>query len=297
MRLRARELVQLDAKQEALQRIDSWVPEPPQPSDAGRLLQAARLLEELKFFPAAEEKFTAFDKLTSGKTLVLAGFQARQGRINEAFQLVADRATNDNVKSISGAAMFVMSQLPAKVTDVQFQQAENWVQLAMAQDPADLSLTLNWSSTLELLGKTQLAEKILSDALNANLTRQQRGAVLNNLAYLRAVHGATDIDTQRLVDEAEKLVGPHPMIMDSRAMIHLAQSQCSLAVDQLKEALSFGDESGIYHFHLALAYQCTSDRSAVFQALEDAERMEFSVPKLSVYEQQRYRELQSWLTR
>jgi tetratricopeptide (TPR) repeat protein len=295
LRLRARNLVQLAENREARQLIDSWLPKPLKSGDANRVLQAAGLLEELKFRRAAEDKFTTFDKLASGKSLALAGFLARNGRIDEAFQLAADRVNDENVQGVARVAMFAIARQPLKVTDAHFQRAQKWFDRALAKSPGDLDLKLNWSSALEVLGKGDQAERILTDALKANLTPQQRGTVVNNLAYLRAVRGATDDDTLRLVDTAAKLIGPHPSVLDSRAMVHLAQGQCSRAIDQLEKATSFGVDSGLYYFHLALAHQCASDRSSARRAIEEADEKGFSRQQLGVSEQQRYQQLENWL--
>jgi tetratricopeptide (TPR) repeat protein len=295
LRLRALVLSARRENEEALKLIDAWLPKPLKTSDANQVLQVATLLEELKFPRAAEKKFTTFDQLSSGRSLALARFMARQGHLDQAFQLAANRVNNENVRDVARLAIFAITQFPLRVTDAHFGQAREWYEQALAQSSNDLSLKLNWSSVLAVLGKSEEAESILKKALDADLTTQQKGIVINNLAYLRAVRGATDADALRLVDTAAKLIGPHPSVLDSLAMIHLSQGHCSRAIEQLEEATRFGVDSGLYYFHLALAHQCASDRSSAKQALEEAERLGFSRQQLGVGEQQRYQQLESWL--
>ncbi|MGB6042010.1 MAG: tetratricopeptide repeat protein, partial [Pirellulales bacterium] len=294
VRLQARAAMGFNNPDEARRLINEGLQDNRTSANGGQILQAALLMEEFGLNTDAAEKFSEFIKLRPDRFFMYAGFLARSGQVDKTFELCASKESEETVGTICRIGMLAFLEYPEKSIP-HFSTLQKWFDAAIAQDPGDVTLSMNWASVLHAMGKSDDAQSVLKAALKADLSRRERGILVNNLAYLNATRGNVDADTIRLVETAVELIGPSRDVLDSRAMIHLAQGNCEKAVKDLENATMFGTDSGILYFHLALAYQCEDDREAAKRTMEKAKAVDFAPRRLSTIEREKYHELASWL--
>ena len=121
------------------------------------------------------------------------------------------------------------------------------------------------------------------------LSRQNKNVIaLNNRAMIMAGRSANLDDALSQINVAVNLIGPLPMIVDSKAMVLLAagKKQEALAAakqvmterpDRLDPALDKGlaKQWGGYCFHLALMYDANGDQAEATKALQEAMKLGF----------------------
>ena len=144
-------------------------------------------------------------------------------------------------------------------------------------------------------GKT--AEAVAQiDAINLNdLSEIDRGLIANNRAYLNLRLGNHDREVFEDIEVAIKKIGPTIELLDTRAMAAIENNKFEDAVRDLNLATQFKPDTGRYHFHLALAYQGSENRSAAKTAMETAKSIGFTQSIMEPSEKSKYEKLQRWL--
>ena len=97
---------------------------------------------------------------------------------------------------------------------------------------------------------------------------QQRAIVLNNLAFLLAVQNRPG-DARKLIDEAVTIFGPTSDLLDTRAIVEIAQKDAKQAIADL-ELATVDQPTGSKYFHLAQAHLLNRDSQAATEALKKA---------------------------
>lgn len=130
---------------------------------------------------------------------------------------------------------------------------------------------------LESQGKTQQAIQQYQEMLEkTSLTRVQKAFIENNLAYVLAVSNADIPQAITLVDQAMKVLGNGPDLLDTRATIYLKtgeRSRVDQAIQDLKRAITAKQEP-LYYFHLAMAYLKRENRNSAKIAFDMAKRLD-----------------------
>ena len=129
------------------------------------------------------------------------------------------------------------------------------------------------------------------------MNENQRGLVANNLAYMRLKTGGDTDAALGNIDTAFTLLGPRVELLDTRATINIEKGEFDRAIEDLKQATLFKVDSGVYYFHLALAYQGKGDRVAAATALQQAEDLKFTGERIDSMDREKYLKLKRWLRR
>jgi Tfp pilus assembly protein PilF len=127
------------------------------------------------------------------------------------------------------------------------------------------------ASLRELLGQKKLAIDIYRDALQQKkLSPSQTAVVSNNLAYLLA-DPANAAEALSLIESAIEELGPHPDLLDTRAMVCLAAGESLRAVEDLNEAVIV--PTPIRYLHLAVAQIAAHSEVGAKASLEKAKSL------------------------
>ena len=86
-------------------------------------------------------------------------------------------------------------------------------------------------------------------------------------------------------------------MLDTRAAINIEKGEFDRAIEDLEQATIFKVNSGVYYFHLALAYQGKGDRDAAATALQQAEDLKFTGERIDGLDREKYLKLKRWLRR
>ncbi|HZZ82334.1 MAG TPA: tetratricopeptide repeat protein [Gemmataceae bacterium] len=289
--LRARLLVKQGKTDEAVALLRNLLPRPMPREKVRALVDIANLLEQMDANDAAESMFREYVALDPSGGLVLAGFMGRHGKLKEALDLCQQALELRKVEEVVREGLVALRLHPADATKEDYGRVESWVTKAIAKQPKDLVLQLEYAELLDLQGRYPELEEIYTRLLkNPDIVGVQRAMVLNNLAYLLAVQNKTG-DSRKYIDEAINILGPQSDLLDTRALVHLVHGEIKQAVDDLTLAV-VDQPSGTKYFHLARACQMNNDSLGAQAALKKAtENYELKVGDLPPLEQPIFRKL------
>lgn len=222
--------------------------------------RAAELLDELARLPnvrrtptgtqmtnAAVRRYEDLIPTRPEACVAAAGALASDGRAAEAFALIEKHGKPLPHRLRAAAGLAALRSGGA--SERQFAIVREWLDAALAEEPASLALKLNEGEFFALKLDYPAAEK----AYLAVLERDPRNVVaLNNLAWILAPRPESSARALELVDRAVAEVGLTGELLDTRARVRIAAKEFDLAERDLVEALS-QEKTPLRMFHLALA--------------------------------------------
>ncbi|MFL5340875.1 MAG: tetratricopeptide repeat protein [Gemmataceae bacterium] len=284
---KARVLARTDRESQAETHLVNFVRSAVKPE---QVLPAAQLLEELDRPRAAEQAYRRYavvagdQKPESG--LPLARFLAGQGRLDEAMTLAeqAGPAANPDAVFAVSAALARNPQLTAE----QEQRLARWLDAAQAKQGPVAGLLLARADLHEQRGRTAEAEATYREILQRE---PKQPAALNNFAVLLSLQGRAT-DALPLVEQAIKLIGSLPPLLDTRAVALRAAGKADAAVADLEEAV-YLEPTASRWFHLAQAYKSKGDEAASVEALHKAMALKLTEAALHPLERESWRKTQA----
>ena len=239
--------------------------------DLGQLAAVAKLMEELDFEKAAEQVFDRFAKESPDGILAKAAFLARQKRYSEALVQLESAWNSGSHSQILQAGLQLVREESQPPNPESVAQLESWIARTRREDPESFVLLGVDASLRELLGQKKLAMDIYREALRQKkLSPPQAAAVSNNLAYLLA-DPANATEALALIESAIEELGPHPDLLDTRAMVCLAAGETLRAIEDLNEAVIV--PTPIRYLHLAVAQIAARSELAAKASLEKAKSL------------------------
>ena len=175
------------------------------------------------------------------------------------------------------------------------QQIDTWYATAKQTFPKDVSLRMLEALLLDRGGNTAEAVAKINGIKWQDLSEMDRGLLANNRAYLNLKLGKSDEEVLKDIAIALEKVGPTVELLDTRALAAIENKKFEDAVRDLNLATQFEPDSGRYHFHLALAYQGSKNRTAAKNALEVAKSIGLTQFFMEPSEKSKYESLQTWL--
>jgi predicted Zn-dependent protease len=97
-----------------------------------------------------------------------------------------------------------------------------------------------------------------------------------------AVQEGNNQEAMGLIERAVAEAGPHPVVLDTRALIHLQGGRAEAALQDLRQVVAQGQSASIW-FHLAQAHLQARDRRAAQAAYQNAVKLglrEEDLPRL-----------------
>ena len=252
----------------------------------GQLRSVAKLMEDLGFPKAADKVLTDYAQRVVDGPLVRAEFLGRQRRVDEALDLL-EAAWNrvPLARVLQSALAVVRSQggTPDAATTARLQQ---WFSRARREDPDSVVIELLQAELYDLEGRTSDVEKAYRTILERkDLTGAQMAIVANNLAFHLA-RPETIAEAKQLIDKALVELGPHPDLLDTRGIIHLAAGETKPALIDLEEAAL--DPSPAKLLHLATAQVANQQLAQARQSLDRAKKLGLVPEQLSAADKGRY---------
>ncbi len=226
-----------------------------------RTLFAARLLEDLggrftetrerglaqSYFDQARAWYEACAEQRPGSEMLLAGFLARRGKIDEALPLLERFGGKAAPAELRNAAVFLVRC--ESITPGQLQQVEKVLDEAAAAQKRPLPL-LNAMMVLKISqGRSAEAEDVCRRTIEAD---PKDFFACNNLGLLLALSGNKLDEALATINHAIELAGPLPVLLDSRAVVHIARNEPQQALDDLS-AIGSEKTDPVWLFHKARA--------------------------------------------
>jgi len=267
--VKAKLLVKQNKPEEAVAVLRNLLPRPMPRDMLPTLLQVAQLLESLKLNEAAEPMYREYKALNPEGTLVLAGFLGRNGSLKDALDMCEAAADTAPQELVLRGAMQILREQHGAVPKEEYARVEGWITKAIAKNPKSVLLKLVYAELLDLQQRyPELEDHYKALLANPEMVGQQRAIVLNNLAFLNAVQNKPG-DSQKWINEAVQIIGPTSDLLDTRALVHLANNEVKEAIADLNMAM-VDEPSGVKYFHLAQAQKMNNDTQAATESMKKA---------------------------
>lgn len=255
------------------------------PQRRARLMgQVAQLYGLVGLDAPAERWFDELTRVNPQGYSLYAGWLQTKGRSAEATELCLDTAVDDPTPppvtlAAAIAAQAAASSLPDELRARLSAAIDNVLQL----HPSDRDL-LFASGTWHFLHDD--AERAIDLYRRVLEVDPRHVPALNNLALKLAERQTGDREPLELIARAIQLAGPQPDLRDTEAMIHLHLGDVDAALDRLRRLTLDVPDSGVYHFHLALACQRAGLIDEARVSFRKANRQGLIVEQLSPSEQE-----------
>ncbi len=288
---RARVLVKTGKRDDGIALLRGLVPQPLPPQEVGRLVQVAKVMEDLELYEAAENMYREYIALVPKDILVLAEYFGRRSRLKDAMDVCEQALDTAAPEAIAQVSLTALRSQPKIVAAPEWQRIESWFNAGLAKKPDSLLLKLQKAEFFDLQGRQHEVESMYRDLLkDTNLKRDQKALVLNNLAFLLALKGETG-ESREFIQQAIDVLGPTSDLLDTQAMVWLSEGEPQKAIDLLKQALK-DKPSGTKLFHLAQAYMKGNDASGAAESMRRALRdFDLKLSDLGPLEQPTYKRL------
>lgn len=288
---------------DAIKAVAALMPKNPTAQEISQVVAIAAILEELGTYDPVANKYSEkvwlqTTKLNASNLIQLASFYNRREDQENA------------LKGIAAAGQYfklgIPQQIPALQVLVQILRThyrqlssdasvENtlrgYFEQAGTDQPENGTVLVLRSEFEELMGKSRESESYLREYLKKpQANPRDRAVVLNNLGYRLAVRGEGE-EAAKLIDEAEKLLGPRPELRDTKGMVFVALKKYDEAIREFQASIDDGGPDAIKYFHLGLSQWRAGNRDAAVAAVRDAQGMKIDQATMTAFERQQYDDL------
>jgi tetratricopeptide (TPR) repeat protein len=220
--------------------------------------------------------------------LSLAAFYGRRGRTVEGIQLCEAERGRLPVLVVGEAAVQVLYH-SSSPSERETARVASWLTSdaarAAGQERAVLQQLL--ASVRNLQGDYAAAAELYKQAISAN---PRDALALNNLAFLHSAREKRHDPALTLIDQARKLIGPNPNLLDTEALIRLNKGQADVALSIMSVVVAEAP-SGAAYFHLAQIHLALKDETEARRAWRQAGEHGLKEADLHPLERTEYRRL------
>ncbi len=221
---------------------------------------------------AALDKYRISLKAYPESATLMASLLAFDGRVTEAFDLLASMKSSIAIKSLTTTSVDLLRNGNASAKNVQ--TTKEWLDAALAHSPASCVLKLNLADFYALRQDYAHAEPIYAEVLKIE---PDNLVALNNLAYMLAPRPDATEQALKYVDRAIEVNGPTGELLDTRARVYIARGDMDKAVDDLTLAIEQAPTS-LRYFHLALRNRANSKSPRPFSRSSRQKRVAWRHP-------------------
>ncbi|MEX2171608.1 MAG: tetratricopeptide repeat protein [Pirellulales bacterium] len=224
--------------------------------------RVAELITELKDYDTAEQLYRIIASKKPEYIPQLATFLGVHRDAEKGFELLDQLQGQLPAPALIQSGLSVLRTKREDLGDRFDPQVQAWLDRALRDDPEGITLQLQQAELHDLGGKYEAAAAMYRKLLErSDVEGQARAIVLNNLAFLLALGGAKETssgEAYKLVQEAVQIIGPTSDILDTRAVVFLAQKQYPEAIADLELAVIDGPTASKW-YHKALAHLQAND--------------------------------------
>jgi Tfp pilus assembly protein PilF len=292
MALNAKLAMAENDREKAIEFARQLMPGQDVPIDQPAQLNAvAKLMEDLGFEKAADRVFQQYAAIAGEGILARIGFLSRQGRSEEALDLIEQ---NWDALSLERALALATEVIRARPDDAALATASPrvaaWIEKGKRVDPGSIVIKLLDAELQTLLGRDAEAESVYRDLLKTkNLSPAQSAIIANNLAFHLA-KPETAAEADSLINKAIDELGPLPDLLDTRGLVRLASQDPAGAVEDLR--LATLAPSAAKFLHLASAELAAGNDAAAREAFEKAQKEGLARMRLPALDAERLEQLE-----
>ncbi|MEM8946908.1 MAG: tetratricopeptide repeat protein [Planctomycetota bacterium] len=254
------------------------------PKELNQLFSVAQLANRYGAYDMAGELYKTVAQRDGSKVFDLAKFHAYHGDCAVALDLMK-RLFDDRMDDVVQLASRMLSKRRDEVGDTYDADVDRLISRAMRDDPDAISRQLARAEVYETQGKHKESVAAYDEILSRNdLPTQLRALAMNNLGFQLGLLNQRVDEAEQMINEAIETFGPVEDMLDTRAVVRIAQQKYDLAIEDMKLALSVSRDP-VKYFHLAKAYALAGDGQAAMQAWEMAKKNGFEQDALPSLEQ------------
>jgi tetratricopeptide (TPR) repeat protein len=250
-----------------------------QPSDRGvRMRLVAQKVEQLghrltesaqkptadRYNQQAEMFYRGYVDQNKGQELLLIAFLGRQGRVDDALELL-DRTWQDSNPAVLAQVSSILLR-DGKAGKEQMQRLDRILQAALKLFERPVPLLLMMADIRTTQSRYAEAEGFYREVLQKN---SGNAVAMNNLAVLLALQGIKLDESLKFINQAIEIAGPVAAMLDSRATVRMAVGEPDKALEDMAEALNDA-ETPVRLFHQAQAYEKAGQPNAAAAVMEKA---------------------------
>ncbi len=236
----------------------------------------ANLLVDLGDLDSAEKIYQDLAARNPAMVFSLAQFLGTHRDPDQCFAKLNEAYSPTNVSEVLSVALAVARERRDKIGDKYDADIQRWLDAGLRENPDSIALLIIQADVYDVQKKYDEATAVYRKLLARNdLVDIRRAVVLNNLSFLLALAGpgtANDVDPFALVQEATQIMGPNSDILDTRAVVLIAQQKYNQAIQDLELCVTDNPTASKY-YHKALAHYKANEMCAAVEAWEKAESM------------------------
>jgi tetratricopeptide (TPR) repeat protein len=237
-----------------------------------------------------DEALTLLREEAAGKSatvdhlLALAAFLARCNRLAEALDQCERAWSRSPSEVVGGACVALLRSAHPRKPDCA--RVERLLKQALAKHGSPV-FHVQMGDLQDLCGHYHAAEEHYRQAL---IQDPNNLMALNNLAWLLAERNGRGEEALPFIKRALKVYGPRPELLDTRALVHLAQGKTDLAIADLERVVR-DDPSAARYFHLARAFLMARQARPALQAFQKAKASGLEVQRLHPIERDEFKRM------
>lgn len=290
--LKARCLAAKGQKPQAVALLTDALPKPEPEKALARFNLAVRTLETLEQFGPAQELLVGYASRSPAGKLALAAYQGRRGELRKALDLCQAVLKLRPRSEVVAMAVAALQASPKSPRAEEYAQVQGWLDQWKA---SGRDTTLRLRQLVVFLEQQEKYSELIPayrELLSCpDVDDRDRANLSNRLVYLMAFQKQDPKIAIDLIDKAIAILGPSPLLRETRGLALLANGQNRAAIDELQQSVQEAP-SGQGYFHLALALAAANDLRSANRAIELArDDRHFSPNSLPPLERRSYQEL------
>ncbi len=260
---------------------------PTTPEKLQTILGVAQLATRYGDNELAEKLLRLYTQRKPDDLFHLTRFLAYHGDCGEALQNMK-RLFPDRMDDVIQLANRMMLARRDEFGDQYDEQVDQLINASLRDDPDSISRQVARAVAYETQGKNKQSIATYERLLKRDdLTLRSEAAVKNNLGFQLALLGQDLDKANQIVEEAMATLGPVEDMLDTRAIVRIAQKKYDLAAEDMELALSVSRDP-VKQFHLAKAYSLAGNGQAAKKAWKKALSLGFKESMLSKLEKPSY---------
>ena len=204
------------------------------------------------------------------KVLKLAEFIGVHQELEQCFGLLDQVYTAESAPAVVQVAIKVVRAREDDAGDLFDDRILGWLNAALRRDPESIPLLMQQAEFNDIRQKYAAAADGYRTLLGRrDLRGRGRAIVLNNLSYLLALQGNDQAGAIKFISQAVDILGPSADILDTRAVVFIANNQFDEAIEDLKLSVTDNPTAAKY-FHKAQAHLGAGQNSDALSAWKEA---------------------------
>jgi tetratricopeptide (TPR) repeat protein len=238
-----------------------------QPERAKVLLQLGNLSAILGFNKEAEGWYRQLLEIVPNSYILLAKSLADQKRVEEAVDVCLHAASTRPAAEVATVLVQLLSSSEAN-PELQ-ERVRPFITSALNANRDDVTLLMSIAVRHVTENNYDEAIKLFRRVLEL---QPNHTLALINLATLLAERRDQLAEARKLAEQAIKVAGRSPALLDTLGTIDIRAGKYDDAVESLEQAVAGVTEDPRFYFHLAVAYQRAGRDDEVVKQLESARR-------------------------